>query len=123
VVWRWLAKERSPRIQSAYELAAVLRTISASAELFAVQSSATSNPGGPIAGDARPYIGRPYDELVLNTLRQTSFTILFRGPVQSGKSTSLALLERRAHEMGVRTAWIDPQPTLSDVGTEYSVEA
>jgi hypothetical protein len=123
VVWRCLAKELRPRFQSADEIAAVLRTISASAELFAVQSSATAVPGGPIAADARPYVSRPYDETVMDLPRQSSFTILFRGPVQSGKSTSLALLERRAHEMGVGTAWIDPQPALSTVGSDEHVEA
>lgn len=67
-------------------------------------------PGGPIASGAVPYVGREHDAIILETLRLPSFFMRVSGPVQSGKSTALALLERRAHEIGIETAWFDPQP-------------
>jgi hypothetical protein len=80
-------------------------------------------PGGPIASNAIPYVERAFDSDILETLRQPSFALLARGPVQSGKSTLLALLERRAREIGIETAWFDPQPPSIGVPTNARYDA
>lgn len=71
-------------------------------------------PGGPVPADAIPYVSREHDTLILETLQLRSFAMLVRGPSQCGKSTVLSLLERKAHEKGIETAWFDPQPPSSD---------
>jgi len=71
-------------------------------------------PGGAVPSDATPYVKRAHDDLILETLGLPSVAMLVRGPSQCGKSTALALLERRLHETGIETAWFDPQPASSD---------
>lgn len=67
-------------------------------------------PGGPLAATVSPYVERSQDAVIRDTLRGTGFAMLVSGPAQSGKSTTLALLQRRAREAGIETAWFDPAP-------------
>jgi len=71
-------------------------------------------PGGSVPSDAVPYVQRLDDQGVIATLGQMPFQLIVRGPIQSGKSTVLALLERRARQMGIETAWFDPRPPSTD---------
>jgi hypothetical protein len=80
-------------------------------------------PGGAVPSDAIPYVARDHDKLVLATLQLPSFAMLVRGPSQCGKSTTLSLLERRAHEIGIETAWFDPQPPPSDSSLSLKYDA
>jgi len=91
-----------------------LRRKPSDSKLAGAQSPAVHSPGGPVPSDAIPYVSRAHDKLILETLGRSHFSMLVRGPSQSGKSTALSLLERRAHEAGIETAWFDPQPAPSD---------
>lgn len=69
-------------------------------------------PGGPIPIDALPYVPREEDEFLANLLLTGSSDVLVWGPPQSGKSTALAFLQRRAYDLGIEAAWFDPQPSI-----------
>jgi transcriptional regulator with XRE-family HTH domain len=67
-------------------------------------------PGGLVAVDAAHYIKRAFDEDALKVFQGTMpFTMLVRGPVQSGKSSLLARLQNKAGAIGFKTAWFDPK--------------
>ncbi len=66
-------------------------------------------PGGPVPVDADHYISRPTaDGKLQYALQVHAFTMIVRGPVQSGKSSLLAQLESKARAKGWETAWFDP---------------
>jgi hypothetical protein len=79
-------------------------------------------PGGAVPSDAVPYVKREHDERVLDTLQLSTFAMLVRGPSQSGKSTTLSLLERRAREIGIETASFDPQSSDTSAGIKHDVD-
>jgi transcriptional regulator with XRE-family HTH domain len=71
-----------------------------------------ATPGGPISNLAVPYVEREHDSFLSRVFDRGNFDILVWGPAQSGKSTALAHLQRRAHQLGYETAWFDPQAAL-----------
>jgi len=70
-------------------------------------------PGGPVPVDASHYINSTANQEVLSGLARGPFTLLVRGPVQCGKSSLLARLEKGAREIGIETAWFDPRIPVS----------
>lgn len=79
-----------------------------------VPSLDISPPGGPLPASAVPYVARKHDGVLLKLLQTASTDIIVWGPAQCGKSTALALLERRARELGTETAWVDAQQVVSN---------
>ena len=75
-------------------------------------------PGGPVPPDAIPYVTCSddtdpnwlHDARLTEALTMSASDLLLWGPPQSGKSTAIARIERRALQLGYETAWFDPQP-------------
>lgn len=74
----------------------------------------TYHPGGIVDIDADFYIEREADEKVLSALQEMPFTMLVRGPVQCGKSSVLARLQRKAKEIGFETVRFEPPSLITD---------
>jgi hypothetical protein len=65
--------------------------------------------GGPLPVDADHYIERPLaDGKLFYALQAPAFTMIARGPVQSGKSSLLAQLEAKARAKGWETSSFNP---------------
>lgn len=82
-------------------------------------------PGGPVPVIASHYVPREHDALITESVTKPPFTMLVDGPVQAGKSTVLALLQRKAFDAGMETAWFDPQSQTTAAGAvdEAAAEA
>lgn len=72
-------------------------------------------PGGPVPVDAGHYVERFADGETLQALQEPPFTMLVSGPVQCGKSSLLARLERKAQDLGFETARFDLRLPITPV--------
>lgn len=122
IAWAITLVEGRPEMDAADttngERALDLRIIDRFAQRTSPRPATVHPPGGAVPSDAFPYVQRKHDALILQTLQLPEFTMLVRGPSQCGKSTALALLERRALEVGIETASFEPQPQLAGNGHE-----
>jgi hypothetical protein len=88
------------------------RRLNGAPELLEPLAPTMYPPGGVVPVDSTSYVRRSTDDETLKVLRGTPFTMLVSGPVQCGKSSLLAGLERKAREAGVETFWFDHRVTI-----------